>query len=118
MKNRRIVLTLLGIVIIAAQMSCCEARTYTTVGLSNCDSWLQSRDAEISGKVGISRLSDKSWVAGFITGVNQERTSSDLMTGLDLQTVMDWVDRYCEMNHADDVQAAVNALFKKLRAQH
>lgn len=67
----------------------------------------------ISG--GIAHIAAESWLAGYISGYNLASTSkSDLLPDLDLYTVSEWVDRYCQKNKNKSIPDAVSALFKRL----
>jgi hypothetical protein len=81
-------------------------------GGSSCGVWRQERHAP-TPKVG--RLVQ--WVAGYLSGVNTERTSSDFLVGTDFDGLMAWVDNYCQSHPLDAVGIAAAKLVIELRSR-
>lgn len=97
------------------ELAWAEGRVFTTIGERSCEDWLKARDEISDTNRGIDKVSEFAWVAGFVTGINQASSGGDLMKNLDMVTVHDWIDRYCETLRHDSVRQAVNAMFAKLR---
>lgn|SRR5690348_1211906 len=94
-------------------------KTYTTFGLRKCSDWNKNIADEkaISPNFGsgIAAVVDRSWLAGFVSGINMALTDrEDLLSGMDLQTASDWVDAYCKKNKTSDVAEAVSHLYVEL----
>lgn len=94
-------------------------KTYTIFGLRKCSDWNRDMADEkaISPKFGsgIAAASDRSWLAGFVSGINMALTDrTDLLSDMDLQTASDWVDTYCKKNETSDVAEAVSNLYVEL----
>lgn len=81
-------------------------------GGSSCGVWRQERQTP-TPKVG--RLVQ--WVAGYLSGVNTERTSSDFLVGTDFDGLMAWVDNYCQSHPLDAVGVAAAKLVIELRSR-
>jgi hypothetical protein len=81
-------------------------------GGSSFGVWTQERRAP-TPKVG--RLAQ--WVAGYLSGVNTERTSSDFLVGTDFDGLMAWVDNYCQSHPLDAVGVAAAKLVIELRSR-
>lgn len=97
--------------------SSATARIVTTFGARTCAKWLKEKNDGASNESAarITMLSKQSWIAGYVTGVNRTSTNgNDLLTGLDLDTVTDWTDSYCQKNPKSDIINAIDALFEKL----
>lgn len=98
-----------------------ETRTYFTIGLRTCRGWLdhnESKGANDTRKFenNLGQLADRSWVAGYVTGVNKTTGNSrDLLDGLDLDTIADWITQFCESSPNAKVPDAIDALFAKLK---
>ncbi|QYD70081.1 hypothetical protein KZJ38_07150 [Paraburkholderia edwinii] len=120
--NKRFLRQLIFMVLISiiSTEALAAKRTFTAIGTRTCTSWLKAGSEKGSGKdnLGIAWLSDQSWMAGYLTGINQITTNSrDLLVGLDLETISDWTTQFCQSNADADVPDAIAALFKKLKRQ-
>lgn len=91
-------------------------RVYSTFGLKTCRVW--SDDWSVPKKDGadIARLAGRAWVAGYVSGINKTTNNAeDLLKGLDIPTITDWITQYCGQNPEADVIGAMNALFSRLK---
>jgi hypothetical protein len=59
-------------------------------------------------------VNDRTWLAGFVSGINMALTGADFLSNMDFQTASDWVDVYCAKNKTSDVAEAVSSLYLKL----
>lgn len=95
-----------------------ERQKFTTWGVRTCVKWLNGENDNGSDKdrIGLARLADQSWMSGYMTGINQMTAGDrDLLVELDLDTVIDWTDKFCQENTGANVTDAIAALFKKLK---
>ena len=57
------------------------------------------------------------WVAGFVSGLNWDTTDPDILTELDFDGLMAWVDNYCKANPLAKVTTGAVMLVQELRAR-
>lgn len=96
------------------------ARTVTTFGQRSCLEWLEAQQEASKGVIledgSMRHMADRSWLAGYVSGLNMGLpTEKNYLKAVDMETVVDWVARFCETNRDRDLPDAVSALFLKLR---
>lgn len=83
-------------------------------GAASCGKWLdiERRDG---GRNSWERISQLSWLAGFVAGANAHRFGRmNYLESTDLPSAMLWIDKYCTENPLSDSGAAAFALIKEL----
>jgi hypothetical protein len=58
----------------------------------------------------------KSWVLGYLSGVNFENADGDFLRGRDIDGVTAWIDNYCRSNPLHPITRALYALTKELQS--
>lgn len=103
----------------ASNHSRANSRLFTRIGTPTCADWnenVPSHGHDSSDTAhGIGRLANRAWLAGYVSGLNTAaRESPNLLADLDLNTVSDWVDTYCQTHPKDDTPGAVDAMLIRL----
>jgi hypothetical protein len=98
-------------------------RSFTVFGTTVCAKWVENISSDEAGSAhperGLGRLSNRSWLAGYVSGVNRATpTSTDLLADLDLNTIVDWVDTYCKAHPKASAKEAIDAMLIRLNRTH
>ena len=81
-------------------------------GPKSCWAWTRSH-AEIAETQGLY----KQWVAGFVSGVSWEADEPDILTRMDSDGLMAWMNDYCKANPLAKVTTGAAMLVQELRAR-
>ena len=57
----------------------------------------------------------RQWVAGFVSGLNWDTADPDILTEMDFDGLMAWVDNYCKANPLAKVTTGAAMLVQELR---
>lgn len=73
------------------------------VGRQTCQTYLEART-----NGGISELSYKNWISGYLTSSNRSTEDTyNLLGGTDFQGALVWLDTYCEKNTKNTIYMAM-----------
>ena len=81
-------------------------------GANSCWAWTRGREAKAATEGLYTQ-----WVAGFVSGLNWDTTDPDILTELDFDGLMAWVDNYCKANPLAKVTTGAVMLVQELRAR-
>src|SRR4030088_2782912 len=62
-------------------------------GANSCWAWTRSHEAKAATQGLYTQ-----WVAGFVSGLNWNTDDPDILTEMDFDGLMAWVDNYCKAN--------------------
>jgi hypothetical protein len=79
-------------------------------GANSCWAWTRSHEAKAATQ-GLYRQ----WVAGFVSGLNWNTDDPDILTEMDFDGLMAWVDNYCKANPLAKVTTGAAMLVQELR---
>lgn len=119
MKNKKIICLIFFFFISHVNFSYAAAtRVVTFYGKRTCAEWINVRQqAKLNSPrdMGISELTVKSWVTGFLSGYNYAQGSNkDLLNSFPADSAFLWVDNYCRSNPKEDLVRAVHTLAEEL----
>jgi hypothetical protein len=97
----------------------CNARNITIIGGNDCVKWALAKKSEEKVPKDnldwIGRATAKSWVYGYVSGYNAGLPSkSNFLDSIDAETIVNWVDQYCEKYPTQNVTDSIDKLFVKL----
>lgn len=90
-----------------------EANAYPTYGASECKYWLDAEKGTDKDSLDLKALSLKSWVSGFISGMNVA-LKTDVANGADVSTTYDYVIYYCSQHKEGTSYDAIADMLDKL----
>ena len=79
---------------------------------TSCGSWTQARQTR-TATAGLSAQ----WIAGYLSGLNNEPTSADFLRGTDFDGIMAWIDNFCQANPLEKIGTAAYHLGDELRSR-
>jgi len=91
-----------------------EARAVKTLGPS-CGKWIAAKQSEQTNP-SRQRDADIGWLAGFMTGAAM-LSNKDILAGTDQQSIVLWMDNWCQANPLKAVSSGGNVLFLELEKQ-
>jgi hypothetical protein len=85
-----------------------RSQTVTTVGAGNASfgSWMADRASDNHFWMG-------NWALGFLSGVALYSGGLNPLKGLDANTVVYWLDNYCQVHPTDDFVDALRAFIRQ-----
>ena len=104
---KKITLVLLGILFVG------EANAYPTYGFSECEYWVDAEKGSGEDSLGLKVLSLKSWVSGYISGMNTA-LKTDVANGADVVTTYDYIIYYCSKHKEGTSFDAIADMIDKL----
>lgn len=104
---KKITLVLLGVLFVG------EANAYPTYGPSECQYWLDAENKTEKDSLELKALSLRSWVSGFISGMNVA-LGVDVVNGADVSTTYDYVIYYCSQHREATSYDAIADMVDKL----
>jgi hypothetical protein len=108
----------MGMALAAAAMMLAGAGTWAEggrivgFGSRSCGYWTQVRTSP-----GASRAGPETWVAGFVSGMNQDPTHLDALDETDYDGLMAWIDNDCKAYPLQQIADAAYRLVNELRAR-
>jgi hypothetical protein len=87
-------------------------RTSRSEGANSCWAWTRSHEAKAATQGLYTQ-----WVAGFVSGLNWNTDDPDILTEMDFDGLMAWVDNYCKANPLAKVTTGAAMLVQELRAR-
>jgi hypothetical protein len=90
-----------------------EPRALFGEGTSSCGTWTVARQQR---SVTAGRAAQ--WVAGYLSGVNTTSDKPDVLSGLDFDAMVAFVDNYCSAHPLDPIAGAAIVLMMELRRRH
>ena len=79
-------------------------------GANSCWAWTRSHEAKAATQGLYTQ-----WVAGFVSGLNWNTDDPDILTEMDFDGLMAWVDNYCKTNPLAKVTTGAAMLVQELR---
>ncbi|RYH67704.1 MAG: hypothetical protein EON54_03815 [Alcaligenaceae bacterium] len=70
------------------------------LGVRSCGQWVKARSAK-----GPAAMYYENWVAGYMSGL-AAGTDKDFLNGMDEDSIMLWIDNYCQANPLESVPGA------------
>ena len=109
-KNHFSVLAGVCLMVMATAQASAEPRLALGQGVAtSCGTWTQARQAR-TVQAGLAAQ----WVAGWLSGRNNEDGTTDFLVGTDFDGLMAWIDNYCRSNPLDTVGTAALRLTTEL----
>jgi hypothetical protein len=105
----RIAMLLLVAAISTAQAQDGGGRAVIWIAGLSCGKWTNTP------KQSAQHDAQRTWVAGFVSGMNFEATDGDFLRGKDFDGLIGWIDNYCRTNPLHDVVQAAVHLVQALR---
>lgn len=99
----------------SAQETVTSEKVVTILGVRDCSAWndaTSGSDEDIG--VVIGGVSNRAWALGYVSGLAGASPRENILRDLDSDTVLDWIDRYCQSNPSQGVSEAVNEMFRRL----
>ena len=81
-------------------------------GANSCWAWTRSHEAKAATQGLYTQ-----WVAGFVSGVSSDADEPDILTRMDSDGLMAWMNDYCKANPLAKVTTGAAALVQELRAR-
>jgi hypothetical protein len=81
-------------------------------GANSCWAWTRSHEAKAATQGLYTQ-----WVAGFVSGVSWEADEPDILTRMDSDGLMAWMNDYCKANPLAKVTTGAAMLVQELRAR-
>lgn len=79
-------------------------------GMVSCGTWIKE------SSVGVLRTQNQLWLIGFLSGI-AFGTNRDLLKGVDKESIIVWVNNYCQSNPLDSTADAGAKLSNELKAK-
>jgi hypothetical protein len=108
MKGKALALMLSGLAISAPTFDTHAAEVQIR-GTPSCGRWLNGK-----ATTSWSRVTDESWLIGFLSGTGME-ADKDFLKGTDNLSILLWVDNYCQTHPLSNVGEAGIELTNELR---
>ena len=96
---------LLTFLLASNQVNAVEVR-----GMPSCGTWVKDRR---DGEVNWAHLTNISWLIGFLSGL-ASATGRDALTGTNNDSIVLWMDNFCQANPLKDIEDGGTLLFIEL----
>ncbi len=85
------------------------AQTKTAFGIPDCGEWVRSQTT------GTQKHSDRAWLLGFLSGLNQDDVYKDALDKVSSAAqIYLWMDNYCKNNPLEKVSKGAFKLYGEL----
>ena len=86
------------------------AQTKASFGRADCGEWVKSQTT------GTQKQSDRAWLLGFLSGLNQDDFYEDALDKVSSAAqIFLWMDNYCKNNPLEQVSKGAYKLFAELK---
>jgi len=110
MKTLSLIMLVLSFAITTSATAADSKRVYVTQGVRSCGEWVKNRKIA-SWEDSVMRA----WIAGYITAYNlQTPDVKSILGSTDLESVLLWMDKYCQENPLKGLAQGMQVLTDEL----
>ena len=110
---RKISLAAMMLIAANVQGTAAEGRAVMGMGMQSCGAWTKARQPSNA----YERTRFRSWLAGYVSAMNLDPNTPDVLLDTDFEALSAWVDNYCQSNPLRQVATAADRLMDELRSR-